>query len=100
MAIPQSPAGSDQERGDETVSSGDGTIVNMTAGGTEAYRPAGLIEPHWQVLVDGQWLTVDTVVETERPDGVRLIHLYFVDHRPAVALKSDLVRSRTPEQIR
>ena len=82
------------------VSSGDGTILNMAVGDTEGYRSAGSIEPHWQVLVDDQWVTVDTVVETERPDGVRLIHLYFVGHRPAVAVKSDLVRSRLPEQLR
>lgn len=79
---------------------GDGTIFDMTAQDTEDYRPAGSIEPLWQVMVDGQWLTVDTVVETERPDGVHLIYLYFVGHRPAVAVKSDLVRSRIPEQIR
>lgn len=82
------------------VNSGDATIINMTTGDTDGYRPAGEIEPLWQVMVDGQWLTVDTVVETERPDGVRLIYLYFVDHRPAVALKSDRVRSRIPEQTR
>jgi hypothetical protein len=82
------------------MSLGDGTTLNLAAGDSEEYRPAGDIEPHWQVLVDGQWLTVDTVVETERTDGVRLIHVYFVGHRPAVAVKSDLVRSRLPEQIR
>ena len=82
------------------MNSGDATIINMTTGDTAAYRPAGEIEPRGQVMVDAQWLTVDTVVETERPDGVRLIYLYFVDHRPAVALKSDRVRSRIPEQTR
>jgi chorismate-pyruvate lyase len=51
-------------------------------------------------MVDGQWLTVDTVMETERPDGSRYIYLYFVDHRPAIAAKTDLVRSRIPEQAR
>jgi chorismate-pyruvate lyase len=51
-------------------------------------------------MVDGQWLTVDTVMETERPDGRRYIYLYFVDHRPAIAAKTDLVRSRIPEQAR
>jgi hypothetical protein len=66
---------------------------------TEQYRPASAVEPHWQVRVDDQWLTVDTVIETERPDGVCLVWLYFVGHPPAVAVKTDLVRSRIPEQI-
>jgi hypothetical protein len=61
---------------------------------TEQYRPASAVEPHWQVRADDQWLTVDTVVETEHH-----IWLYFVGHPPAVAVKTDLVRSRIPEQI-
>jgi hypothetical protein len=65
----------------------------------EEYRPAGDITPGWQVLVDGQWRQVDMVIETERPDGVRTVWLYFVGHPPAVAIKSDLVRSRIPEEI-
>jgi hypothetical protein len=71
----------------------------MSTEDTEDYRPASSIEPLWQVVVDGQWLTVDTVVETEQPDGTSLVWLYFVDHRPAVAAKTDLVRSRIPEEI-
>jgi len=82
------------------MSLGDGTIGNMsTEGTTEDYRPASSIQPLWQVVVDDQWLTVDTVVETEQSDGTGLVWLYFVDHRPAVAVKSDLVRSRIPEGI-
>ncbi len=77
----------------------DGSIRSMSTKDTEDYRPASSIEPLWQVLVDGQWLTVDTVVETERPDGTALVWLYFVDHRPAVAVKTDLVRSRIPQEI-
>lgn len=75
----------------------DSSIRRMSTEDTEDYRPAGSIEPLWQVLVDGQWLTVDTVVETEKPDGTRLVWLYFVEHRPAVAVKTDLVRSRIPQ---
>jgi hypothetical protein len=71
----------------------------MGAMSAEDYRPAGDIAPGWQVLVDGQWQQVDTVIETEQRDGARLVWLYFVEHRPAVARKSDLVRSRIPEQI-
>ena len=82
------------------MSSTDGNIRDMTAEETEHYRPAHSIEALWQVMVDGQWLTVDTVMETERPDGSRYIYLYFVDHRPAIAAKTDLVRSRIPEQAR
>ena len=82
------------------MSSTDGNIRDMTAEETEHYRPAHSIEPLWQVMVDGQWLTVDTVMETERPDGSRYIYLYFVNHRPAIAAKTDLVRSRIPEQAR
>lgn len=70
--------------------------------GAEGYWPASSIDPEqaeWQVLVDGVWRRVDMVVETERDDGVRLIWFYFIDHRPAVALKSDLVRSRIPEAV-
>jgi hypothetical protein len=71
----------------------------MGAMSAEDYRPAGDIAPGWQVLVDGQWQQVDTVIETEQRDGARLVWLYFVEHRPAVARKTDLVRSRIPEQI-
>ena len=55
------------------MSSTDGNIRDMTAEETEHYRPAHSIESLWQVMVDGQWLTVDTVMETERPDGSRYI---------------------------
>jgi hypothetical protein len=82
------------------MSSADGNIRDMTAEETEAYRPAASIEPLWQVMVDGQWRTVDTVIETERADGSRYIYLYFVGHRPAVAAKTDRVWSRIPEQAR
>lgn len=75
----------------------DGSMRDMSTEDTEDYRPAGSIEPLWQVLVDGQWLTVDTVMETEKPDGTHLVWLYFVDHRPAVAVNTDLVRSRIPQ---
>jgi hypothetical protein len=71
----------------------------MGAMSAEDYRSAGEIAPGWQVLVDGQWQQVDTVIETEQRDGARLVWLYFVEHRPAVARKTDLVRSRIPEQI-
>ncbi len=81
------------------MSLGDGSMRTMSSEDTEGYRPASSIEPLWQVVVDGQWLTVDTVVETEQPDGTSLVWLYFVDHRPAVAAKTDLVRSRIPEEI-
>ena len=68
----------------------------MTSGD---YRPASSIEPGWQVLVDGQWLTVDMTMETERDDGVRVIWFYFAGHRPAAAVKTDAVRSKPPEEV-
>jgi hypothetical protein len=77
------------------MSAADGNIRGMTAEETEAYRPAPSVEPLWQVKVDGEWLTVDTVIQTEG-----YIYLYFVDHRPAAAARTDLVRSRIPQQAR
>jgi hypothetical protein len=68
----------------------------MTEG---TYRPASSIEPGWQVWVDGQWLTVEMAVETERDDGMRVIRFYFAGQRSAAAAKTDLVRSRTPQEI-
>jgi hypothetical protein len=68
----------------------------MTEG---TYRPASSIEPGWQVWVDGQWLTVEVAVETERDDGMRVIRFYFAEQRSAAAAKTDLVRSRTPQEV-
>jgi hypothetical protein len=69
----------------------------MTEG---TYRPASSIEPGWQVWVDGQWLTVDMAIETERDDGLRVIRFYFADQRrSAAAAKTDLVRSKTPKEV-
>jgi hypothetical protein len=49
--------------------------------------------------VDGQWRQVDMVIETERADGVGVVWLYFAGHRPAVAVKTDLVCSGISQQI-
>ncbi|WP_327586994.1 hypothetical protein OHA25_08280 [Nonomuraea sp. NBC_00507] len=69
------------------------------------YRPATEINPGWHIRIQDQdetwtWHEVAMVVETETPAGERRLRFLCKGGREAVALKTDDVMCRTPEEAR